>query len=222
MREFGKIYKPEDFKRFYEKVTPVYQVAFAGEPWFEVSKCEDQNDVKRCVGGISSRRAGERCEKCGNCLSKPAYESEELAGRFDRVVNSRRAAWYMEENGRGAALVAFAWRAEPAIVLGEKYSDVSEMGEWMRQRFGDEPVMWLDEVFADRLNTPNGNLYNFGRMCRELAGRLNAGKIAYRTIATPMIKAAEKAFPSEAEIYTRNREVPDRRDFVIINAGGTK
>lgn len=220
MKEFGRLYNPEDFRKFYEKVTPVYQTAFAGDPWFEVSKCGDKKEVKGCKGGFSSLPIGEKCESCGNCLSRPAYESEELSDRFDRVVKSRRAAWYMEENGSVPALVAFAWKAEPSFVFGEKYSDVPEMDTWMKQRLGDEPVMWLDEVFADRLNRPSGNLYNFGRMCRELAERLDVGKIVYRTIAIPMIKAAEKAFPLQAEIYSRKSGVPDRRDFVIIDAGG--
>lgn len=222
MKEIGNFYKPNEIKNLYEEVVPVYQNAFAGEPWFEVSKCVDSSSIQRCAGGFSSLAIGASCEMCGNCPVKSAYEKQELIDKFETIARTRHTAWYMEKGDVGATLFALAWVETPCRIAEERYPDVSEMAPWMMQTLGTDPMIWLDEVFADRTKKQKGNLQNFSEMCRGLAEQLQVDKLAYRTIASQMVAAPLRDFGNQATVFKRNLEVPDRRDFVIINMGGQK
>lgn len=222
MKETGQFYKPNEIRALYEEVVPVYQNAFAGEPWFEVSKCVDGSSMQRCAGGFSSLEIGATCEMCGDCPIRTAYEKGELVDKFELIANTRPTAWYMEKGDLGATLFALAWVETPCRIAEERYSDVPEMTQWMQKKLGTEPIMWLDEVFADRTRKPRGNLQNFSDMCSGLAQQLEINRIAYRTIASQMVIAPVRDFREQATVYKRNVEVPDRRDFVVINLGGQK
>lgn len=212
----GKFYTPEGVKPLYGQIVPTYQEAFAGEPWYEVSKCADE--IQRCDGGLSSLQIGSTCTTCGNCPSKPAYEQQELESRFDALGSSRPTSWYVEQDEVGSVtLAAVAWSATAEAIAVEKYLDVPEMTEWLRSAVGQSQIMWLDEVFANRKLRPNGNLRNFGEMVMGLASRLNNTTVAYRTIAPQMTKAPVRAFSSLATVKTRKIDLPDRRDFVVID-----
>jgi hypothetical protein len=222
MKETGQFYKPPEIRNFYEEVVPVYQSAFAGEPWFEVSKCVDSSTIQRCAGGFSPLPIGAVCELCGSCPSRPAYEKDELIGKFELIARTRPTAWYMEKGNLGATLFALAWIKEPFSIAKERYPDVPEMKSWMVDKLGTTPLMWLDEVFADKTKKPKGNLRNFSDMCRGLARRLQMDTIAYRTITPQMVAAPVRDFGEQVTVYKRQLEVPDRRDFVVIDLGGNK
>lgn len=222
MKETGQFYKPNEIRALYEEVIPVYQNAFAGEPWFEVSKCVDGSSVQRCAGGFSSLSIGATCEMCGNCPLNSAYEKGELIDKFEMIANTRPTAWYMESGEMGATLFALAWVETPRRIAEERYPDVPEMASWIVEKLGATPIMWLDEVFADRIKKPRGNLQNFSEMCSGLAQQLQVNRLAYRTIASQMVVAPIRDFGGQARVYKRNIEVPDRRDFVVINVGGGK
>lgn len=214
--ERNSFYKPEEINGLYNQIVPVYQEAFAGEPWFEVSKCEDSSGQERCVGGFSSLSVGSVCESCGNCLVRPAYEEQELVDKFKLLGETRPTAWYLEENEAGTTLTAIAWVAKPQEIAKERYPD---MESWMVNELGSNSVGWLDEVFANKSLKPSGNLRNFRQMCIGFAERLGVSVLAYRTINERMTAAARRDFDEKALIYERNNMVPDRRDFVIIKIG---
>ncbi len=210
----SRIYTPEEVKPLYSEIVPAYQAAFAGEPWYEVSKCVDP--AQRCAGGLSSVAIGQTCETCLSRPVRPAYEEDELESRFEQLAASRPTAWYMERNGEGVSLAAVAWRELPGTIAQEKYSDVSAMEPWLEDILGDA-VVWLDEVFADKTKQSFGNLRNFGAMCRGLCNELQSERMAFRTINPRMIAAAKRDFGNAAVVFERQLTVPDRRDFVIIN-----
>lgn len=220
MKEIQVFYRPEELPL--NKIIPAYQEAFAGEPWYEVSKCADNADIQRCIGGFSSLSIGTCCGLCGERVTRPAYEVDELKARFSKLASSRPTAWYVEENQLGTTLAALAWKADVQTIATEKYADVPEMFDWMREQFGTSSIMWLDEVFADRNKKPKGNLQNFSLMCYGLAQKLDTDIVAYRTIAPAMIIAPVKNFGKDAQIFQRKIDVPDRRDFVIIKKGGER
>ena len=222
MKENGSFYKPEEIKQLYAEIVPVYQTAFSGEPWFEISKCADTLSIQRCVGGLSSLSLGQLCELCGNRPIRPAYEKEELIDRFETFTKTRPTAWYLEKNENGITLAAIAWIASSQVISNEKYRDVPEIEQWMMGKLGKNPIVWLDEVFADRIKKPKGNLKNFRTMCLGLAKQLGTDIIAFRTINDRMIAATVRDFGPAALVYKRIIDVPDRRDFVIINLGGVK
>lgn len=220
MTKEKNFYKPEEIKEFYDDVVPVYQTAFAGDPWFEVTKCADEASVKKCVGGFSNLSIGATCEICGNCITRFAYEREELVDKFESIAKTRPTVWYMEKDISGVTLLALAWSEIPCRIVRERYSDVPEMASWMAEKLGNAPIIWLDEVFANRTKKPQGNLQNFREMCTGLTKQLQLDTVAYRTIASQMIAAPARDFGEYATIYKRDSEVPDRRDFVVIDFKG--
>lgn len=213
----SNLYTPEEVKALYGEIVPTYQAAFAGEPWYEVSKCVDQ--LQRCVGGLSSVAVGVSCELCDRCPILPAYEVDELVNGFNNLATSRPTTWYVEQNSQGVTLAAIAWKAKLTVIADEKYSDVPEMAEWLRGELGSDEVMWLDEVFANKDLKPKGNLQNFGKFVTEMADMLGSQTVAYRTIEPRMIAVPTRDFGQAASIFVRQQDVPDRRDFVAINLG---
>jgi hypothetical protein len=212
MKEF---FNPEQAKFLYSEIVPVYQAAFAGEPWFEVSKCADDKDIKRCIGGFSALAVGKLCEMCGNCPINSAYEQAELVAKFESLDKTRPTSWYLERNDQGITLAAIAWVKTPLEIAEERYPDDSKMSEWITSTLGNDKIIWLDEVFADKTKKPSGNLANFGTMCKGFTENLNNTTIAFRTINERMVAVAQRDF-SNVKVFKKNAEVPDRRDFVVL------
>lgn len=209
MSEKGTFYQPGELDLM--RVIEPYRNAFKGEPWFEVSRCRDEQTPQRCPGGLSRIEIGKGCGTCLLTPTRPAYEREELLDRFAAIEEARPTRWYAESVEGNLAVVALAWLARPSEVAAEKYSDVPAMKDWMEDRLPNEPIVWLDEVFADRSVRERGNLNNFGEMCSGFMAQLEVPTLAYRTISRAMIRAAERDFT-----ITPQMDVPDRRSFVII------
>ncbi|HVV26135.1 MAG TPA: hypothetical protein VHC21_03855 [Candidatus Saccharimonadales bacterium] len=203
-------YGGEQIRPLYGLLVPAYQRAFAGWPWREVSKCADAK--QRCVGGMSPLAVGRYCQMCESCTTRPAYEADELRDRFDRLAALRPVSWFVEGNGQGLNLFAMAWRATPAQIAEEKYSDVPEMRYWLEDNLGNEPIIWLDEVFADKQVQAAGNLRNFKPLCEGFLKQLGGSVLAYRTITPQMVTAARSNFGAAPMV-----EVPDRRNFIKID-----
>ncbi len=211
----NNFYTPETVRPLYGELVPAYQEAFAVPPWNEVSKCVEEQ--ARCDGGLSAIAIGSLCNTCGLCPTRPAYEADELTERFDALGMSRPTAWYAEQNEFGLTMGAVAWKALPIAIATEKYADVPEMSDWIVDRLGNERVVWLDEVFANRQLKSRGNLQNFGRFVAGLATMLDCENVAYRTIEPRMTAVPKRDFGEKAIVLTRKLDVPDRRDFVMIN-----
>ena len=211
MSEFGIFYKEGEIDT--SVIVPSYQEAFSGWPWFEVSKCADQNKIQRCAGGLSRVAIREICTTCGSQPTETAYESNELSERFTMLESTRPTRWYVEWVQDTPALVALAWSAKPRQIAVEKYSDTPKMQDWLVSALPDKPIVWLDEVFADKKVRSSGNLNNFRYMCRGFMAALDNTELAYRTISPAMIRVAEKNFQ-----ITPTQAAPDRRSF--INIGG--
>jgi hypothetical protein len=206
----------EAVKPLYDEIVPAYQSAFAGEPWYEVSKCADK--FQRCLGGLSALAVGQSCELCNASPSRSAYEPAELIERFERLAASRPTAWYTERAEDGLTLAAIAWQSPALTIAEEKYADVPEMAEWMSEQVGKEPIVWLDEVFANRALKISGNLRNFGAMNRGFMERLGSNTLAFRTINERMVAATKRDFASQSSVFEGRVMVPDRREFVVIKA----
>lgn len=210
----SNFYSPEAVKPLYDEIVPAYQSAFAGEPWFEVSKCVDTR--LRCIGGLSSVAVGSACDMCGARLKLPAYEPGELIDRFEQLASSRPTAWYAEQTDEGVSLAAVSWKAKPSLIAEEKYRNTPAMADWIEQTLGVEEVGWLDEVFANKALRVSGNLRNFGAMCNGFMERLGTDTIAFRTINERMIAASNRDFGEQAAVFERAMDVPDRREFVVL------
>ncbi len=205
---------------FTELVKP-YQVAFAGEPWYEVSKCADKQLPQRCPGGLSRLAIGQVCRTCEYAPAQPAYEPDELVARFAELEQTRPTAWYREVTSAGEmSLAVITWRANARRIADEKYSDVPVMSSWLMAQFGEQEIAWLDDIFADKTVRAAGNLSNFKDMVTDLMNELDCEVLAYRTVNKAMVRAAERDFGDDARIFrSDDRQVPDGRDFIIIQRG---
>ncbi len=210
----SNFYSPETVKPLYSEIVPAYQSAFAGEPWFEVSKCADAR--QRCIGGLSSVAVRSVCSMCGVCPKAPAYEPGELVDRFEQLGASRPTAWYAEQTNEGVSLAAISWKAKPSLIAAEKYGDTPAMSDWIERTLGNEEVGWLDEVFANKALRGSGNLRNFGAMCNGLMGQLDTDTLAFRTINERMVTASNRDFTGRSTVFKRVIDIPDRRDFVVL------
>jgi len=220
--------KPEEITGLYPEITRTYQQAFAGEPWFEVSKCADSDKPKRCTGGFSPLCIGDFCQVCQSLINIPAYEKEELIRKFEYLAATRPTRWYVEKNDKEEiTLAAVAWTTTKSKLFKERYADVPKMREWLNDRLMyEEQFVWLDDIFADKVKSPSGNLANFYDMCRDFTQELNQDIIAFRTINPRIISAVKRDFPPSqyySEIFEANDSdlnrrdfVPDRRNFIII------
>lgn len=219
MKENGKgtFYIGNEAQSIYPEIVPVYQKAFAGEPWFEVSKCEGEIAGElQCIGGFSRQKVGSICRDCSMVLSRPAYEAQGLVDNFDRISALVPTAWYTEGDENGLNLAAFVWKADADFIADEKYPDMPEMKTWLKNTFGSYPILWLDEIFADRTKKPSGNLANFRLMIDGFRSELGFEPMAFRTINKRLIYGALKQIPN-TKVYEAFSDVPDRRSLVTVN-----
>lgn len=204
---------PSEAEGIYPELTNVYISAFAGPPWYEISKCPDMR--LRCEGGLSRLAIGAACDTCLLKPKEPAYTKDDLEQSWRELTKARSAYWWVESSELGVTMAALAWKATASIIADEKYPGQPEMKTWLQNRFGESEIVWLDEVFADRTKKPSGNLRAFGQMCESFTEQLSENTLAYRTISSQMITAARRDFDT-TEVLVGFADVPDRRSFVII------
>ncbi len=214
MNEFGTFYRAGEMN--IERVIEPYQRAFAGAPWYEVSRCADRQVPQRCLGGLSQTALNSLCGTCSTTPDRPAYEAEELIERFTTLEQSRPLYWYAEETNNGIAAVSLAWTATPETIATEKYANDPDMKPWLENTLDKQEIVWLDEVFADKTVRPNRNLANFKAMCDGYRERFDNPVLAYRTISKAMTRAALRDFGA-----TPLENVPDtqNRSFIVIDPG---
>lgn len=199
---------------FEADIATAYKVAFAGEPWYEKTKCVDA--LQQCPGGLSAVEKGVTCQRCGEAPIADAYEEGELIDKWRSMGSARPTAWYLELVDEKVALAGFFWQATAGMLAREKYPDVPAMKPWLQDRFGTEPFIWLDEMFANKAVRANANLVRFGAVMAAVREIFGIDRIAYRTITPQMKRAAEKLGATPLKAFV---DVPDRRDFITIEGG---
>lgn len=176
----GKIYLP---KEELDQIGEVYQVAFAGSPWFEVSECASSDIENRCEGGFSTQKVGEFCARCAKVTKEEAYPLTELRESLSTRLRYPEARLYREHDGKGNLLLAaLFWEDTPKEIAAKKYVDVPSMQDWLKANLPDEPMVWLDEIFASRDLRPTGNLWNFPKLVSDVFVNSGCARLAFRTI----------------------------------------
>lgn len=211
----NKFYNPDEAAEKFSEIIPVFIEAFAGDPWFEVTKCVDEAP-QRCLSGLSATALGAVCNECQGVPSEPAYNYDELSQKFRLHADSRPTVWYTEELDTGIALAGFASNHTKTSLIEDTYSRSPDMDGWLDEKINGERVVWIHEVFADVSKRPSGNLANFEAMCAGFMERLGGTVLAYCTLNTRMVYSAQKVFGDKAKVFEKQSEVPDRRNFVLI------
>jgi hypothetical protein len=230
----NKFMSPAEAREYYPEIFSRYRRGFGKKSiWGEEGKCPIPEPV--CISRSNFCPViNEVCQLSGSTPTEPAYTDEELTARFDNIAETKKAVWYLEFVDDKLALAALAYRTSPRIIASERWPDVPAMDSWIESVFGPAEVIYLDEVFSDPTeDSPRieGNLDNFVPMVEEFQDRLDCQPVAYRTISPAMVKVAGR-FGNKARRYERSGgspvsqeidvrwdgTVPDRRDFVAIDA----
>ena len=204
------------------ELVPVYQKAFAGYPWYEVSKCN-------CVRGYSRQKVGEICTGnpddagdtgCGVLLSEEAYPRDELLPELEQRVRDNPSLVYVERDEDGQAVMgAIAYPAAAKDVYQKKYEDKGRGSETIETAFSrlPEKIIWLDEIFADLERRPSGNLSNFEMICTMMSSQLGNQIIAFRTMNEGLIAKSQSALEARCAVeWFDDPGVPGKRSALVV------
>jgi hypothetical protein len=201
------------------RLVPIYQLAFAGEPWHEVSACVAPAQFENaCPGGRSSQGIGETCQRCGEILLAPAFSEERLTASWISRFDERDSRFYLERLPDGSCvLAALAWRTNAEVLAELCYydADEGEMRAWLADGLPGEFV-WLEDIFANLALRPQGNLWNYRAMISRFVSELSGTFLAFRSINERLIQKTLTLFGSQAERLVALEDIPDRRDLVIV------
>lgn len=210
---------PEAVADVVSELVPIYQAAFAGEPWYEVSQCRAPTEFPDpCPSRRSSQGIGETCARCGEVLSAPAFSVGYLADRWATLFDDQDARLYLERLPDGSCvLAAVAWLATPAALAERAYSLPEEepMRSWLAAHLPLNFV-WLEDIFANREVRPAGNLWNYRSMVGQLVAEFDHSVLGFRTFTEPLIAKTLGTFGDRARRFARFHDVPDRRDVLLV------
>jgi len=206
-----------------------YKVAFAGDPWNEVSRCNDL----ACLEGLSGLEVGCECPGCGGALEE-AYNVEELVGGWSTLLRQENAFFEVafEEGQPQRATIARPTNVDE--LLARKYADTPFMKDWLQQRFPDNFV-WIEDTFANRNRKPTGNLKDRGETLGRIAAYYGGAQILTRTLSPAIVAATLRDAKARSMVYVGTKgvgretvnqvfenpgyslpTVPDRRTLIVI------
>jgi hypothetical protein len=201
----------------------VYKAAFAGEPWYEASRCMADG----CPVGFCPDTPGAPCAGCGGELAE-AYETDELAAAWRRMITSEDAMMEVGYTDDGPVRVTLARPTTPRELFERKYSDVPAMEAWTAENL-DRELVWIEDTFADRNKQPRGNLKDRGRTLGGIALRYGGLAIVTRTLAPQIIAATLRDVPESTSLFIGTEgagstipgvrqagNVPDRRTLLNV------
>jgi len=181
----------------------VYKAAFAGEPWYEVSRCGTEN----CSVGFCSSAAGLPCAGCGGELVE-AYDSNELATIWRRMITDEDAMMEVGYADGEPVRVTLARPTTPGELYARKYADVPAMERWVGENL-DSELVWIEDTFADRNRQPRGNLKERGRTLGGIALRYGGLAIVTRTLAPQIIAATLRDMPESTDLFIGSEGIGD-------------
>lgn len=181
----------------------VYKAAFAGEPWFEVSRCAADD----CPIGFCPDSPGLPCAGCGNELAE-AYEADELVAAWRQMIAGEGAMMEVGYMGDDPVRVTLARPTTSAELYARKYADVPAMERWTAENL-DRELVWIEDTFADRRLQPRGNLKDRGRTLGNIALRYGGLAIVTRTLAPQVIAATLRDAGTSTDMFVGAEGVGD-------------
>ena len=210
-----------------EPLADVYKSAFAGEPWFEVSRCVAES----CPVGFCPDAPGVPCKSCGSEL-QAAYDAGELAAAWRQMITSEDAMMEVGYLDGRPVRVTIARPTTPAELFTRKYADVPEMRQWTDENL-DRELVWIEDTFADRSRQPRGNLKERGRTLAGIALRYSGLAVVTRTLAPQVIAATLRDAGDMTDMFIGSQgvgeaipgargvnSVPDRRTLLRVAREG--
>ncbi|OGL22026.1 hypothetical protein A2707_01590 [Candidatus Saccharibacteria bacterium RIFCSPHIGHO2_01_FULL_45_15] len=217
----------QDLQPVARGMADAYMTAFAGPPWYEVTRCIEQ----QCPQTYSSNAIGDDCESCGQVLVMPAYDQSQLQEGWRSIVANEDAMIEVDLSRTGVPLRATIARPTDATELyTRKYSDVPQMQSWINQTLPTGEFVWIEDTFANLAISPRGNLNGRGRTLGAIAMRYGAMQIATRTKSPAIIRATGRDAGDRTNLYIGTESfdasvlsrisivsaVPDARSVLVV------
>jgi hypothetical protein len=160
-----------------------YKIAFAGDPWYEVSKCVDLT----CGAGLSGRSVSDCCPECKGVLEE-AYDTEELISSWQSMATTENALFEVAFLDGRPQRATIARPTNPAELFERKYATVSGMKPWLAQKL-PEAFVWIEDTFANRNQQASGNLRERGATLGRVAQYFSSMEIVTRTLSPAIVAA---------------------------------
>ena len=198
------------------ELVPIYQSAFAGPEWEEVTRCEaPEGFAEPCVRRRSPQLIDEKCDRCGEILHRSCHSPPEIRERWVNRFREVESRFYLERSEDGTCLLAaLAWHGTPATIAAASFSDPSEvhLHDWLDQKLPREFV-WLEEIFAYQVLREKGNLWNYEGMVRGLLQELGSRDFVLRTKNERLVAKTKQTFPAETSVHPAPGD--DRKILVV-------
>jgi hypothetical protein len=206
------------------ELAEAYKESFAGEPWFERSKCLNQE----CEENYSDLKPGCECDKCRQALTD-AYNSEELISSWTQILEQGGLIEVDLCDDQIPIRATISRPTNPNELFRRKYDNVPIMRAWIGANLPNEFV-WVEDTFANRRIKPAGNLRNRGQTLKTIQTRYDGLQVVTRTISAQIISATFRDRPDDTKLYFGTQrielkkdknicavgEVPDRRSLLVI------
>lgn len=209
-----------------------YKEAFAGSPWFEVSKCGDPE----CAVGFSLLQPGSTCNSCDGVLGE-AYDTDELVTAWRNMLNNDKAMLEVAFDGDYPQRATLARPTNVEELFARKYAEVPAMKSVLADILPADFV-WIEDTFANRQRVPKGNLRDRGATIdrisnfyrdnpviatRTLANGIVAATLRDKRATTSVFMGSERAGESIVNNAFSNPgyelpAVPDRRTLLVIKS----
>lgn len=172
----------------------IYKIAFAGPPWYEVSKCASSN----CTEQFSASDPGQPCVSCGE-LTEPAYEADELMDSWQQIIDEDG---YIEVDCLDGLpqRATIARPTSPDELFDRKYAVVPAMRDVLSAIL-PEQFVWIEDTFADRERQATGNLVDRGATLKRVSEYYAGLQIATRTLSETIVAATVRDLKSGTVAY---------------------
>jgi hypothetical protein len=206
-----------------QPLAEAYQAAFAGDPWYEASRCT--NDA--CDEGFTACVPGDGCAACGQPLEQ-AYKTDELAAGWRQVIANEDGLMEVGFLNGDPVRATIVRPTTPRELYERKYADMPAMGDWTQANLNRD-LVWIEDTFANREKSPSGNMKGRGQTLAAIALRYNGLAIATRTLAPAIIAPTLRDAGQNTDMFVgtegvgarmlnarRISTVPDRRTLLTV------
>lgn len=217
--------QPELKQSIYPTLVDMYRDAFARPPWYERSRCQNEQIYLPDDPGTA-------CQSCGTVLEE-AYRADELMNNWDEaLVNG--GVLIVKQSGDKASFATIARPTNPGELWRRKYANNDEMEMFLVDNLPKE-VVWIEDSFADLRVSQRGNMSERREVLSQIRAVCGIAAIATRTLAAPVIASTVRDMSTQTDIYSGTEEVmlsanykelvrsrtvgtvPDTRTFLLID-----
>ncbi len=216
------------------ELAQTYKVAFAGSPWFEVSRC----GYSDCQVEFTPDQPGCMCIECGQPLCE-AYSETKLVDTWRSQIVGQGALLEVAFDGEYPQRATLVRPTNPDELWTRKYQDQPAMAPVLKGILPAE-FAWIEDTFANRDRIPTGNLRDRGQTLDRISQFYGGDTvIATRTLAEGIVASTLRDKGSTTSVWIGSQRagtsivndrlknhgyelptIPDRRTLLVVRPGG--